>query len=66
VLMTDITEANRYKLIYRTLGFLMIVLPLVASIISQYVFWVEFAAVWVFSAYWLVKCREMKDLDTAP
>jgi hypothetical protein len=63
--MTDPTVAARYRLTYRILGVLMILLPLIASLISQYVFWVEFAAVWVFSTYWLIKCREMKALDAA-
>jgi hypothetical protein len=63
--MTDPTVAARYRLTYRILGVLMILLPLIASLISQYVFWVEFAAVWVFSTYWLIKCREMKVLDAA-
>jgi hypothetical membrane protein len=63
-LMTDPVMAARFRSIYITLGILMIVLPLIA-IFSQHVFWAEFFAVWVFSAYWLVKCLEMKDLDAA-
>jgi hypothetical protein len=67
----DTKRKALYKHTYRTLGALMIVLPLVAYVLIsglQYhldvkkkniVFGVELAGIWAFAAYWLVKSREI-------
>lgn len=55
-----------YRRAYRTLGTLMVVLPLLAAALlfllepTRIVFWVEVVAVWVFGIYWLVKSVEVK------
>jgi len=54
---------------YIALAALMIVLPLIAAYLSYYspengrhvIFWVEFAAVYVFATYWMVKSFEVKE-----
>lgn len=57
---------RRYQRTYRTLGALMIALPIAAALLlnllgrSTATFWVELAAVWVFGAYWLVKSFELR------
>lgn len=56
-----------YNTIYRCLGFLMVVLPLLAVITSlindqPMVFWVEFSAVWVFGIYWIIKSYEIHSI----
>lgn len=56
----------RYTRLYRVLGTLMVVLPLAAAALlhllerTTIVFWVEFAAVWVFGTYWIVKSVELR------
>jgi len=68
-------HTKAFERAYRTLGVLMIVLPVSAWIVSLvidalspndrgiWLFWVEFAAVWVFGAYWAVKTLEIEKND---
>lgn len=67
----DRERAALYRRTYKTLGALMFVLPIVAAILiaalqwhndlekKSFVFAVELGAIWAFSAYWLVKGREI-------
>jgi len=60
-----------YKATYRLLGGLMLALPAAAAILvsvfeygrpnddSKVVFFIEFAAIWAFGLFWLVKSREI-------
>lgn len=68
-LMKDEPTRKRYRRIYRTLGTIMVVSPLVALISSlmleastgkkYLVVFAEWLAVWIFATYWLIKSREM-------
>jgi hypothetical protein len=53
-----------YERAYRTLGTLMIALPLTAAVLVKQdvrTFYVEWAAIYVFATYWAVKSWEMRD-----
>lgn len=57
---------QNYKKIYNFLGAGMIVLPVSSALLLHFlketnsiIYFVELAAVWVFSAYWLVKTKEI-------
>lgn len=77
-LMPDRKMARRYQVGYHVLGGLMILLPLcalgAAYLIERdlpptehhWTYAAEFAAIWVFGVYWIVKSREIKasDADT--
>ncbi len=56
-------QPSRFRLIYHWLGALMIFAPVAAvgmtRIYDRKIFAVEWAATWVFSAYWLVKSYEL-------
>jgi hypothetical protein len=66
----DANRKARYTHTYRILGVLMIALPLTAFILisalqvdqtnKNVTFAVEFAGIWAFAAFWLVKGREIK------
>lgn len=69
-LVNDPKRAAKYKAIYRLLGLAMLVLPVIAAVLvsafefgrageSKTVFFVEFAAIWAFGAFWLVKSHEI-------
>jgi hypothetical protein len=66
---TSKTEINqKYQKIYNFLGAGMIVFPIASALLlhflketSSLIYFVELAAVWVFSAYWLVKTREINE-----
>lgn len=68
-------RARRLRLAYRLLGYAMIVAPLLAAALAyllrdgvhpnRVVFAVEAAGVWVFSAYWLYKSRELSETGAA-
>jgi hypothetical protein len=72
-LINDPKRQRRYRAIYKTLGWAMVVVPLVAAALLyllQYgrnrtertiIFVVEALAVWIFAAYWAVKTREMAE-----
>ncbi|MEU5263462.1 hypothetical protein [Amycolatopsis sp. NPDC021455] len=55
-------KQNIFRIIYRTIGVLMIVLPGVVFVFDMAgwvnLFWVEAAGLWVFGAYWFVKTFE--------
>lgn len=65
-----------YAYIYWILGFLMVALPLTAAGIARFtelanpdngshiIFWVEYAGVWVFATYWLVKSIEIHKTES--
>ncbi len=71
-LMSDEKLVTRYRRIYKTLGTLMVLLPLLAAGLvfglqmnldpeqKYIVFIVELVAVWVFGTYWLTKSFELK------
>ncbi|HEU0177431.1 MAG TPA: hypothetical protein VFV58_24475 [Blastocatellia bacterium] len=68
--MEDKNRIKKYKIIYKSLGVLMVLSPAIAIFLTtvlQYdrpdksiVFFVELVAMYVFAAYWLVKSREIK------
>lgn len=70
-LIRDTNTAERLRVVYKSLGLAMIVLPISALILGTQdenlkdvvVFIVEALAVWVFGAYWLIKSRELKATD---
>lgn len=72
-LMRDPARQRRFKAIYKLLGTLMIVLPLTVVTLhyllpsptgsSSLTFSVEVAGIYVFSAFWLVKSREIAILE---
>ncbi len=57
---------KRFRFIYKWLGWIMIALPVASGALNimtntgKAVFWVEFAAIWVFGVYWLVKSIELR------
>jgi hypothetical protein len=57
-----------YRAWYRTLSALMITSPIVALVLRElnyrrYVLVLELIGIWAFSAYWLVKTKEMKQSE---
>lgn len=64
-------KRKRYKLTYRTIGALMVLLPLLVFIQDfgymniapgkTTLFWMEALAIWSFAAFWLLKSREIKE-----
>lgn len=72
-LIKDPREAERLRKVYRGLGVLMVVSPLVAVVLASslhpgspkrsLIFFVETVAVLTFAAYWLVKSRELNATD---
>jgi hypothetical protein len=61
---------NFYERLYKILGILMIFLPFLSALLlhllgetHSIVFFVEFAGVWVFSAYWIFKSREISETN---
>jgi len=67
-LIHDQAKAARLRKTYRLLGAGMVISPLVAVILSflhpgSFTFFVEAVAVWIFSTYWLVKSREIRESD---
>lgn len=81
-LVKDQKRVRGYKATYRLLGVLMLGLPAVAAILvslfeygrpsdeSKLVFFIEFAAIWAFGLFWLVKSHEIrrtqKEQESAP
>jgi hypothetical protein len=53
-----------FRILYRTIGVLMIVLPGLVGLFDAVgwvnLFWVESAGLWVFGAYWIVKTIEFR------
>ncbi|MCI0564943.1 MAG: hypothetical protein MN733_41275 [Nitrososphaera sp.] len=65
-LISDKTIKERYERIYKLLAIGMVILPIIAVVLTFtlqppafWVFAVEFAAIWVFAFYWLVKTFEI-------
>ncbi|GBO53404.1 hypothetical protein APA_1311 [Pseudanabaena sp. lw0831] len=62
-------KRNLYGLAYKALGFLMIGLPLLATLLllfrsearDHFVYFAELAGIYVFGAYWIVKTIEMRE-----
>ncbi|MFN2406657.1 MAG: DUF998 domain-containing protein [Pyrinomonadaceae bacterium] len=60
-------KERRYARMYRLTGVIMVVSPLAAVGLSfalnrtSIKFWVETFAMWAFSAYWLIKTKEMRE-----
>jgi hypothetical protein len=75
-LVRDATRRQRFKRGYALLGALMVAIPLglvalhyvfpVAADHNRLVFFVEAAAIYVFSAFWLVKSREIAAIEKQP
>jgi len=65
LLIRDTRRAEKLRTVYKALGIGMVVAPLVAVAIGtdSRTFLVEAAGVWIFSAYWLVKSREISETD---
>ena len=66
-------KKNIYTIIYRVLGVFMILLPILATLflvalrLANYItFAIEYAAIAVFSTYWIVKTVEFKETDIEP
>jgi hypothetical protein len=70
-LIRDTDDAERLRIVYRSLGIAMGLLPLIAVILGTWdaalksvvVFIVEAFAVWTFGIFWLVKSAELKATD---
>jgi hypothetical protein len=72
-LIGDSSRRKRYKMTYRILGILMVLFPLLAAGMTNYlqdmfnpdtsitIFIVELAGVWVFGFYWIVKSLEIRE-----
>ena len=67
-LLEDPKASAAYKRLYRVIGFVMWVFPLVVTVLqffqirpfgSYTVFVIEVAGIWTFAAYWLLKSREI-------
>jgi len=60
-LIKDETLRKKYKRMYQVLGWLMVILPAAAWIVSglQSELFVEAAGIYVFATYWVVKSREV-------
>jgi hypothetical protein len=66
--VSDPARRNFYKTIYKFLGAGMIISPLTSALLllfwketSNIIYFVELVAVWAFSAYWIVKTREINE-----
>jgi hypothetical protein len=63
-LLNNERKEQRYRATYLLLGAAMIVLPLLTAFLARKdvasLYWVEFAALWVFVGYWLVKTIEFR------
>jgi len=71
IYVSDAAKRKRYNLTYRIIGILMIFLPILVLIQSyefmkivpgnKAIFWMEALAIWSFSAFWLLKTKEIKE-----
>jgi hypothetical protein len=66
--ISDPVRRNFYKTIYNFLGAGMIISPLTSALLllflketSNIIYFVELVAVWAFSAYWIVKTKEINE-----
>jgi len=61
-LIKDETLRKKYKRMYQVLGWLMVLLPAAAWVLTVWrggwEFYAEFAGIYVFATYWVVKSRE--------
>jgi hypothetical protein len=75
-LLADRRRARMYRRTYRTLGVLMVVLPLNAVVLFRVwpspegaekpvLFFVELGAIYAFGLFWLVKSREIREIQHA-
>jgi len=71
-LIDDEQVKSKYLKLYRLIGPLMIVLPILAAVYfftmgsESTVFYVETAAIWAFALFWLTKVRELKHHNVQP
>lgn len=71
-LIKDEKVRKKYIRLYRIIGPLMIVLPVLSAIDSlirdsgSLVFFVETAAIWAFAIFWITKVRELRHHDVLP
>jgi hypothetical protein len=63
-LLNNQRKERIYRGIYLVLGAAMIILPLLTAFLAgkdvASLYWIEFVALWVFSAYWAVKTIEFR------
>lgn len=65
-LIKDENIRSRYINLYRVIGALMVILPVLAVVFTfnsareYWIFIFEFAAIWVFAIFWLTKVKELK------
>ena len=69
-LLRDPEKERKYRMTYKTLGWLMIGSPVLAFVVSgilhhggSMIFFLETAGIYVFAIYWLVKSRELRESD---
>lgn len=69
-LIHNATIRQRYRILYKSLGWAMIATPLTAFVFTsvfhqdkEYTFYTELVGIWVFAAYWLVKDHEISTTD---
>jgi len=71
-LIDDAQVKRKYLRLYRFIGPLMIVLPVIAAIFfaitdsDSIIFFVETAAIWAFALFWLTKVMELKHHNVLP
>lgn len=69
-IMEDPVKAKYYRNIYRAMGVVMIVSPIIAYLLitfpAQYkyvTFYVELVGIWTFASYWILKSWELKSAE---
>jgi len=71
-LIDDERIRNKYLKLYRIIGPLMIVLPVLAALVfvikdsDSTIFFVETAAIWSFALFWITKVRELNHHNVLP
>jgi hypothetical protein len=66
----DANRRARYKVAYHVIGWFMGLFPLVGLILAvffgavqRHLYWIEFAGIWAFAAYWFTKSWELKESE---
>jgi hypothetical protein len=66
----DANRRRRYKIAYHVIGWFMGLFPLVGLILAvffgavqRHLYWIEFAGIWAFAAYWFTKSWELKESE---
>jgi hypothetical protein len=68
--ISDPKRRAHYRMLYRVTGWLMGLFPLLGLILAElfgaekaHVYWIEFAGIEAFAAYWFVKSQELKESE---